>query len=331
MSELSAIEMKKENIINENTTKEKAKKSDWKKFGKSILTNLIYTILLGFIGSNFIYVLYANLDQWFPSDPNKLPYKLPARGFKDKLSGIFSRLKSFKGGSSELGVSDCEKLKDNIQESSSKFSKLFNKLGFDELGFPYTFINNERGIINIFKNLFGESARYSYTTDRNVLKRIISFIQRFENIGENLLFIFSLPLLMLLLIYQIPAIFGFITTLISFISTYFTSMSSNYGWIITIIISFFTFLITFGIGTFWSGMIGITQSIQLFVTLLIMPLFDFDNVRNIFFCKSHILSILFVIMTISSAFSHLEDVPAVIMMITLIILTYGGLKKTKKI
>lgn len=331
MSELSAIEMKKENIQNENDIKEKAKKSDWKKFGKSILMNLIYTILIGFIGSNFLYVLYTNQDIWFPSEPNKLPYAIPNKGFKDKISGLFSRLKSFKGGSSELGVTDCEKLKTNIQESSSKFLKLLNKLGFNELGFPYTFINNERGIINIFKNMLGESARYSYTTDRSIIKRIIAFIERFENVGENLLFIFSLPLLMLLLVYQVPAILGFITTLISFISTYFNSMSSNYGWIITIIITFFTFLITFGIGTFWSGMIGITQSIQLFVTLLIMPLFDFDNVRNIFFCKSHILSILFAIMTISSAFSHLEDVPAVIMMISLIILTYGGLKKTKKI
>lgn len=331
MSELSPIEMKKEMIENENDIKNGSKKTDWKNFGKSILTNLIYTILIGFIGSNFIYILYSNLDTWFPSEPNKLPYAFPNKGMHEKISGIFSRLKSFKGGSSELGINDCEKIKDNIKQNSIKFSKLFDKLGFGEVGFPYTFINKEPGIISMFKNLLGESARYSYTTDRYILKRGLLFINTFENIGENLLFIFSLPLLMFLLVFLVPGILGYITTFISFILTYFESMTNNYGLLLTIIISFFTLFITLGIGMFWSGIIGITQYIQLLIKLLIMPLFDFDNVRNIFFCKSHILSILFVIMTISSAFTHLEDVPAVIMMITLIILTYGGLKKTKKI
>jgi FtsZ-binding cell division protein ZapB len=53
MSEFSAIEMKKENIENENN-KNKSKKTDWQNIGKSILTNKIYTILIGFVGSNFI-------------------------------------------------------------------------------------------------------------------------------------------------------------------------------------------------------------------------------------------------------------------------------------
>jgi hypothetical protein len=330
MSELSPIEMKKENISEE----QKKKKSDWKNFGKSILYNLIYTILIGLIGSNFVYVLYSNLDTWFPSDPNKLPYQ-NSQSLREKASRVFSNIKSlFKGGGDDTGDFEynvCNNLKKNIQHNSEKYSKLFKNLGFNEVGFPYTFINNESGIVNIFKNLFGESARYSYVSGRELLKIILRFFISFDTIGENLVFVFALPILSLLLLFQIPTIFGFLTSCISFILTYFKSMSTNYGWIITIIVSLFTFLIIFSIGSTWSGMIGITQIIQLFTTFLIMPLLDFDKVRQIFFCKSHILSILFTVMMISSSLKYLEDIIAFVMIIVLCILTYGGLKNTKKI
>lgn len=330
MSDLSPIEMKKENVSNDQNKK----KSNWTKFGKSILINLIYTILLGLIGSNFLYILFCNLDTWFPSDPNKLPYQSNSpQGLREKAISMFSNVKSlFKGGSESEMLDDvCKNIKKNIQGNNGKYVDLLNKLGFDKVGFPYTLINDEAGLVNIVKNLFGESARYSYTTDRELLKKILIFFSGFENMGENLLFVLSLPILITLLLLQIPLILGFVTSIISFIGTYFKSMSKNYGWIITIIISLFTFLFTLSIGGIWSGMIGVAQSIQLFVTILLMPLFDFDAIRQIIYCKSHLLYIIFVLFTILSAFTHLENLPASVMSITLIILIYSGLKQTKKI
>lgn len=330
MSDLSPIEMKKENI----SVEDKKKKSDWKKFGMSILLNLIFTIVIGLIGSNFIYVLYANLDKWFPSDPNKLPYQYEKK-LKENANGLFSKFKSlFMGGADpsveELGHNVCSNLKKNIQENSEKYSDLLNKLGFNEVGFPYTLINNDSGIVNVFKNLFGESARYSYVSGRELIKKVLVFLMSFGSIGENLLFLLAIPLLSVLFLFQIPTIFGFLTTIVSFILTYFKSMSSNYGWILTIIFTFFTFIITFFVGSTWSGMVGISQIVQLFATFLMMPLLDFDRVRQIFFCKSHILSILFAIMTIGSALTYLDDVIALVMIIVLSILTYGGLRQAKK-
>lgn len=334
MSDLSPIESKKENISSE----ENKKKSNWKKFGKSILINIIYTILIGFIGSNFIYVMYSNLDMWFPSDPNKLPYALASsnKSLKDKLSGMFSSFKSqFKGGATadipNIDDSICLNLKRNIQSNSAKYAKLFNNIGFNNVGFPYTLINDESGFVNLFKNLFGESARYGYVTDREILKRVFKFFESFGATGENILFILSLPILIILLLFQIPTILGFVTSYVSYILTYFKSMSSNYGWLITILVSIFILAIVISIGLTWSAAIGIAQMIQLYVTLLIMPLFDLDMVREILYCKSHLLSIVFTLLTIGSAFKHLENMPASVMMITLIFLTYGGLKKAKKI
>lgn len=335
MSDLSPIEKKKENI----SAEENKKKSDWKKFGKSILINIVYTILFGLIGANFIYVMYSNLDMWFPSDPNRLPYGTPSssRSLRDKFTKMFSGLKSqFKGGASPedeatLDESICSNLKSIIQSHSGKYTKLFDNLGFNHVGFPYNYINNDSGAVNIFKNMFGESARYGYVTDRDILKKTFRFFESFEGPGENALFILAFPIMILLLLFQIPAILGFVTSYISYILTYFKGMSSNYGWLITIIISFFILLIVISIGLAWSAGIGIAQMIQLYVTLLIMPLFDWDMVREILFCKSHLLSIVFALLTISSAFKHLENVPATIMMVSLIFLTAGGLKKAKKI
>ena len=334
MSTLTPIELKKEQM----STEENKKKSNWKKFGMSILTNLIYTILIGFVGANFIYVMYSNLDMWLPTNPDKLPYGIPSnsKGIKDKFIRMFSNLKSqFRGGASQdVEVVDdniCLNLKATIQSNSGKYAKLFNNLGFNDVGFPYTWINDEPGIVNIFKNIFGESARYSYVTDRQILKRIFKFFESFERAGENALFILSLPILIISLLFQIPAILGFVTSFISYLLTYFKGMSNNYGWLITIIVSIFILAFVMSIGLTWSASIGIAQIIQFFATLLIMPLLDFDMVREILYCKSHLLSIIFAFLTISSAFKHLENIPAAIMMITLIILTYGGLKKTNKI
>jgi hypothetical protein len=322
---------------NENTSKSK-KKTDWVKFGKSILTNLIYTIILGFIGANFVYIMYTDLDSWFPSNSSTLPYQSPNVGngnsFKDKFSKMFS---NFRGGSSEEINSEkdiknfCNNLENLVQGSDDKFKKLHDKIGLHEFGFPYSLVSDESGILNIIKSLFGESSKYSYVSSRELLKRVLKFFKGFETVGENGLFVLSLPILILLMLYQVPLIVGFITTFFSFFGSYFNLMPANYGWILTIIITFFTMAISISTGLLWSLLIGMVQTVQLYVTLLAMPLFDIDVVREILYCKSHILLIFFVFLTILSAFKHLEDILAVVIMISLIILTYGGLKKTKKI
>jgi len=334
MSDLSPIEMK-----NENVSKSKSKnKTSWTKFGKSILSNLIYTIILGFIGANFVYIMYADLDSWFPSNGSTLPYQTTkvanGNSFKDKISKMFS---NFKGGSSE-GINNendnknfCNNLENLVRGSDDKFKKFHDKIGLQEFGFPYSWVSNESGILNIIKSLFGESAKYSYVNVRELLKRVLKFFKGFETVGENMLFVLSLPILILLMLYQVPLIVGFVTTYFSFVGSYFNLMPKNYGWILTIIITFFTMAISIPTGLLWSFLIGMFQMVQLYVTLLAMPLFDIDVVREILYCKSHILLIFFVFLTILSAFKHLEDILAVVMMITLIILTYGGLKKTKRI
>jgi hypothetical protein len=332
-SKLTPIEMKRENISNSEK-----KKSDWKKFGKSLLNDFVFTIIIGFIGANLIYVSLLDLDLFFPTDPDKLPYKNPGVGVKSK-KGIFS---IFKGGAGE-NVSNqkiphvqtkniCDNLAQLLDNSSGqKMKGLLNKLGFNEVGFPYSLVKEDGGLLNTFGNSIGTATISSYTFSRGILKRVLTFLNGFGNIGTNILFILGLPILIFLFLWQIPLILGTCITFVSLITEYFKYMPDRYGWIITILITLFLGFIVFGIDLMWATLVGITQTFQFYATLLILPLFDIDNVREIIFCKSHLLLILYVLLTISSAFKYLGDVESVIISLSLIILTYTGLKTTKKI
>ena len=331
-SNFSPIEMKRENIS------ESGKKSDWKKFGMSLLNDLIFTIIIGFIGANFVYMSLVDLNLFFPSDPAKLPYK-NASNLKSKLNGIFS---IFKGGAGEdissqklndvQSKSVCDNLSKLLDDSSGeKMKQLLSKLGFNEVGFPYSLVTDKSGLLATYGSSIGTATISSYAFSRGVLKRVLSFFNSFGNVGSNLLFILGLPILIILFLSQIPLILGFGSTFISLIIEYFNFMPDRYGLLITLFITFFFGFLILGIDIIWAMLVGITQMIQLYGTLLVLPLFDIDNVREIIFCKSHLLLIMYVLLTASSAFKHLENVQASILSLSLIILTFMGLKKTKKI
>ena len=82
-----------------NTSTDKPiKKLDWKGFFKNLLYNFIFIIIWGFIGSIMVYLMNAKSDQlaeWFPTDPNKIPYKdvLPNKAsFPYTLTGNYSKM-----------------------------------------------------------------------------------------------------------------------------------------------------------------------------------------------------------------------------------------------
>ena len=132
-------------------------------------------------------------------------------------------------------------------------------------------------------------------------------------------------MLIFLILYQVPFIIGFFTTFISFIVTFFELMTSK-SYIITFFSVLFFGSIILGIDMFWSALIGITQMFQLYGTVLFLPLFDLDNVRKILFCKSHIVFVFFVLLTIMSAFKYLGNIPAIVMSISLILMALKGIK-----
>ena len=74
------------------------KKLDWKGFFKNVLHNIILIIIWGFIGGNMVYLMNAKSDklaEWFPTDPNKFPYKevfTIKASFPYTLTGTYSKM-----------------------------------------------------------------------------------------------------------------------------------------------------------------------------------------------------------------------------------------------
>ena len=88
-------------ILDQDTntiTEQPIKKLDWKGFFKNLLHNFILIIIWGFIGGNMVYLMNAKSDQlaeWFPTDPNKFPYKdvFPnTASFPYTLTGNYSKM-----------------------------------------------------------------------------------------------------------------------------------------------------------------------------------------------------------------------------------------------
>jgi len=98
--ELTGITSNDENIEQDPnaTTEQPIKKLDWKGFFKHLFYNFILIIIWGFIGGNMVYLMNVESEQlaeWFPTDPNKFPYKdvLPNKAsFPYTLTGYYSKM-----------------------------------------------------------------------------------------------------------------------------------------------------------------------------------------------------------------------------------------------
>ena len=95
------------------------KKLDWKGFFKNVLHNFILIIIWGFIGGNMVYLMNAKSDklaEWFPTDPNKFPYK---EVFHNKVSFPYTLTGNY---SKMFG----ESARDSYIYNSAIIKKMFN-------------------------------------------------------------------------------------------------------------------------------------------------------------------------------------------------------------
>lgn len=285
-------------------------KVNWKGFLKDTLSNIIVVILWGFVGANFIYFMHSNLDIWFPDNPNQPPYASGkgSTGVTATANGFISKLKNiFKGGKYTEG---CTPVYESA-EATARLIAIKEKIGMNKLSAPYDGITEESGIRALFSNMFGSSARYSYVMARRLLKSIFRSLQGMGGSGETLIFVL-VPLILMAMMFQVPFIFGFITTLWGEIT------SSKYGWFWTWI-----FLFVFGISLLWPVAVGAVQTIQFFITMLIMPMYtDFDMVKEILSCNSHLLGGLFALLTITAASANLNALLTVVIAVVMTFLWY---------
>lgn len=282
---------------------------NWVGFLIQVLTNIVIVLLWGMIGANFVYFMHTNLDAWFPDNPNLPPYMEPKRGTSmyDSIKSMAKKIKRSYGGKY---TDDCSPVYET-SEATAKLLGLKEKLGMNKLGSPYDGITDDFGIKALFSNMFGSSTRYSYVMSRRLLKTIFRTLQGMGGSGETLIFLF-VPLILAIILFQIPFFFGFFTTLWGEIT------SSSYGWFWTWILLF-----VFGISLLWPLAVGISQSIQFFVTMLMLPMYaDFDMIKEILSCNSHLLGGLFALLTIVAASANLNGILTLVTAVMMAFLWY---------
>jgi len=284
---------------------------NWVGFLTQVLVNIVIVLIWGMIGANFVYFMHTNLDSWFPDNPNFPPYAEPIRAtnISDRIKSIAKKFKRSSGGKYADGCSPVYE----SNEATSKMLGLKEKLGMNKSGAPYDGITDDFGIKALFSNMFGSSTRYSYVMARRLLKTIFRSLQGMGGSGETLIFLF-VPLILTAILFQVPFLFGFFTTLWGEIT------SSSYGWFWTWI-----FLFVFGISLLWPLVVGISQSIQFFVTMLILPMYaDFDMIKEILACNSHLLGGLFALLTIVAASANLNGI---LTLVTAVMMTFLWYKR----
>ena len=213
----------------------KVKKNDWKGFGIGILSNLLWTIMTGFIACNFVYISQSNLDAIFPTDCNSAPYN---GNFKNKVEAI-------------------------DYFSPNKFT------------FPYNLgpCGDCDGIGYEIKNWFITSIRFAYMNGRKMIKGIMSVMKELQKVaggnteeGSKQTFPFIMSFLLVpLFIYG--SFFGgfFLTTLGQFYDGNNIFMRFLQG----LLAMFF-----FGLGPTIAGGVGFIQSLQTMITFGILPFFQ---------------------------------------------------------
>lgn len=280
---------------------DKKSKNDWKGFGLDMIKNVIYVILWAIIGANFIFISRSNLDAWFPTNPNAAPYFDPSK--QTGLSGMFDK-------SSQQSS--------NVKLDKEEIEMLYNTLGMNKVNFPYNKITDKTGIMEIIGNYFGQSARFSYTSDRNIIKSFLSFFSGGQNKKEIALFLIAFPLFVMSLVFFLPFFIGAFTTFIGQLTT------GKLG------ILYFFITLFFGIPFFWSFILGLLQYLQYLVTFtLLPPIINFDKVLKIIGSRAGLLLGLFTFLIIYSAFKRLDTVIAIVMLCSALFMAIG--KKTHEI
>lgn len=291
----SSIEQSKE-----KTQADKKAKNDWKGFGLDMIKNVIYIVLWGIIGANFIFISRSNLDAWFPTNPNVPPYFDPS-----KQSGFYGKAEDYTPTSTvKLDKDESEMLNDTLK--------------MNKVGFPYNKITDKLGFMDILGNYYGQSARFSYTTSRNIIKSILSFFSGGQNKKEIALFLIGFPLFVMSAVFFLPFFIGAFTAFIGQLTT------GKFG------ILYFFVILFFGIPFLWSFIIGGLQYLQYLITFtLIPPITNFEKVLRIIGGRAGMLLGLFTALIIYSAFKRLDPIIAGSMLASAVFMVVG--KKTHEV
>ena len=297
---IGALQTKKKEIEESRNVITK-KINDWSKWGGSMASNVLSTVIFILIGSNFIFYtsLYDKSKQTlFPT--NHQQYYVSNLKNIDTSDVSNPLLKKQQGG-----MNDC-KSKDKI--SIGNLGNTVRKMGVPpNIGWPYSMIEDTNMDLSIqgFKNWYGISVSEIMINLRKLLLIIVGFFDKndktifttdmFQIIFSNVIF----TLIPLLLPILLPVIF-----------IIFLAMSSFTAWKNDEHPFHLFFLAIFfcGPAAFLSSSVMVTSFIQFLFTFLLLPLFlNQSKLKKIALCNVDLFTYLFGALCVLSTMIHLDD------------------------
>ena len=268
-SKTSAIDDKKA----EHGKSSKSSENNWAGFISSLISSFIFILIIGIIGSNFIYL----------SDTSKegLTYLMP------------DDIKYYLTGDTKTGGGNGFTAYNNDSDEIIKKLNLLGIPGDKKIGesFPYNgYAENlaSDSFTGDISNWFKYTVASSFATSRSIF---IKYLTVTSSIFPRTLLMFIIAPLTLLL--------SIILIILTFSVSFFSAFSS--GWVYALIGIFF------GYTFFFSIILAFSQLFRFLFTLLILPLYmDMGEIRNILGEFISPLLIVFGLLVCNSAFANLD-------------------------
>lgn len=314
VAQLSALEKKR----NDKAGKTESG-SDWIGFLKSIVSALLIVFVWAIFGCNFMYLQnYVSkgenyMGTLFPSDNKKPPYSDgSSTSIRDDLkAGLTKGFQSLKGKISAAKAKKTQ-LTQSGGDVDEKRLRVFNKLsGLTEYSWPYDMKDSEPGLVGDFKAWIAESIEFSYINGRSIINKMFDLTSELSNnLHPSLILLLSVPIISLLL--SITPVYGLLSTLVGMFQ------APNKGWLWALV-----FLFVLGIDFIVAGAVSIWQTLQFFVTFLLMPIIlDSRGVFELMGEHYSFFTGFFGLLVVVNAFSFLSTWPSVVMLLTYIFLLW---------
>lgn len=317
---MSSIEQRK-NLKNSNTEKE----SNWVNFGVNVVYNFILTLCIGILGANFIFLsssTSAFLETIIPKNSDSY--------FTERKPGTTTGGAGSTGatGAGAAGASDSARGGENYAANNCNTRNTsnvgFNIFDFNKTGtWPYNLRDPTAGPINFiqkFLNWVIETIYGGYSINRGFLQSWLSIFSK-KNPGfiSNDVFIMLIIAPLTLIAAPLALGFGFFSSLFSSFFIGYTKNNndmSKSGWIWALIGLFlgYTWIIT--------STISIVQFIQYILLFTLLPLLkNFTKIKDILHCNITALGLLFGVLVCGSAYAHLDNITASVMLVVFILTT----------
>jgi hypothetical protein len=293
--------------------------NNWAGFGLSLISNLILTLIIGLLGSNFIY-LTRSASTMMNKTSSVLEYLMPTKegayfpdeNVREKYSDYLKTL------TNKTFVQNCGKNNDCFKAEPCTNYQRLAKVNIGTLGgWPYSMkdpkVPDPSGLWQKFKYWVADSVAKSYIRDRSWMQKWLTFFAP-EKEGGNM---FANQSLQMYIIAPLMYLLVPLVMCIVFLSLLFSMIGTSPGWAICGFFLCYTFFILYGVASI--------QMFQYMCTLLFVPLLaDAKMVKNIFKCNGKSLMYFFLFLTCASAFANFDNTIAITVLVMYIIILITG-------